>query len=117
MAFYRDLFTGELTERSESGAGRQIIARIEPEGAVSDRCGSPWSRPWRSTVMSVPIAQMQQFNEDARKHGTGARYEPDPRMPSYARCVCDTRRSRALEMKRRNYKDRQAGYGDYAGEC
>lgn len=115
--FKRDLFTGELVEDKSGEGGRQIIYREEiPEYMDQTRVGTanPYSKEWVTETLAVPIEQMEQFNADAKRHGTGAYYRPT-RDGQYAALVCPTRRSRAREIKRRGAFDRQAGYGDYAG--
>jgi hypothetical protein len=112
MGMRRNWLTGEWEEFESPEGGRQVIARILPEGAIEGSGASVWSRGWSSTAMSVPMEQMEKFNGDARRHGTGAYYVPDPTSPGYAKCVCDTRKARYNEMARRNYFDRNGGYGD-----
>jgi hypothetical protein len=110
--FVRDLFTGEVVEREfETEDGRAIIGRTTvPEGAVEGGHVSPWNRPWESKSLAVHPAQVAQFNELAQKNGTGAFYKPDGTLQ------CESRGARNREMRARNVKDGDAGFGDYAGQ-
>lgn len=90
--------------------------KVENAATYSEkRISDPYSRTWSSTAMSVPIEQIDSFNEAARRAGTSARYVPDKRNPGFAVCECDSKRSRSRELKSRGMFDKEAGYGDYAG--
>ena len=38
---------------------------------------SAYNTPWKSEALAVPLSQMADFNEAAKRAGTGARYVPD----------------------------------------
>ena len=116
MPFKRDLFTGELVEVEATPDGRVLLYREEiPEHLQQNRTScNPYAKEWETETLAVPIEQMQKFNEDAKRMGTGAYYKPG-KDGQYANLVCPTRKSRARELKRRGAYDRDAGYGDYAG--
>jgi len=111
-SFYRDIFTGELKERESSPTGGEFIGSTTiPEGSVQGRANSPWSRPWVSTSLAVPIEQTAAFNEAARRAGTGAYYKPNPKT-GYADLVCETRGARKRELRSRGKIDYDGMYGD-----
>lgn len=108
MGWRRNIFTGELEEFESPEGGREVIFRSEVKYDPG-RADSPWSRDLISHGMAVHPSQVAQFNEDAKRHGTGAFYRPD------GTAAFSTRRSRALEARRRGMFDKDAGYKDYAG--
>lgn len=111
MAMRRNWLTGEWEEYEPPQDGREIIFRGEiPEGAVTGRANSPWSTPLVSDACAIHPDQAGQFSEDAKRHGTGAWYN------SKGQAVFESRQARARELKRRGFFDKDAGYGDYAGQ-
>ncbi len=120
MGLRRNWLTGEW-EEFESINGVQVThARTDKDGNVEVVEGSGPREQGASgfngyelrLAMAVPIEQMAIFNENARRHGTGAQYIPDPLSPSYAKAVFGDRESRRKEMVLRNMFDRDGGYGD-----
>src|SRR5689334_4528514 len=110
MGFKRDLFTGELVETQESEHGRQIIYSEEiPPSMRQDKICNPYSKPWVSQSLAVHPSQVAEFNEAAKRNGTGAFYRKDGAL------VCESRGARAREMRARGKFDQQGGFGDYTG--
>ena len=119
MGFKRHILTGEIIETPESGQGRQIIFRGSlpyGEQTVLGRTHNPWDRG--KDVICRPLSikpedatpeRIAKENEEARRHGTGARYD------NRGVCHTPTRGSRSREMRRLNKQDNDAGYGDHAG--
>jgi hypothetical protein len=120
MGLYRDIFTGELKERPDCPAGREIIY-IEPIYYNPTRAGSPWDRGTDHVDRGMSLQPEQatperiaRENEECRHHNTGAYYTPD------GLCHMPTRGSRRREMARPHhgglhYQDNDAGYSDAAG--
>lgn len=118
--FVRDWFTDELVERPSEGGGRQIIAR-ETVHYRPRRIGNPWDTGKEIVNRNMSIqpeqateAKIEQLNENARKHGTGAWYDNE------GNCHTPTRGARSREMRARasvdfGFQDNDAGYGDWAG--
>lgn len=122
--FVRNIFSGQVEERIDDPAAefaqinqecfeKSVKAGRQYSGSTKRR-GGAYDLPWQSEAIGVPLAQMEAFNEASRRHGTGARYVPN-KKGTFAVCECDTKRSRAREMKLRGVYDKDAGYGDYAG--
>ena len=112
MGFKRDIFTGELVEFESSETGRELIYQeeIAPSMQQGRRAGSAWSKPLVSQAMSVHPEQYKEFNESAKRYGTGAFYDKN------GDCHLPTRSARNKEMKRRRMFDKSGGYGDYCGK-
>lgn len=120
MGLRRNWLTGEW-EEFESINGVQVShARTDADGNVEvvpgrgprEEHASGFNGYESRLAMAVPIEQMAVFNENARRHGTGAVYVPDPLSPSYAKATFGDRESRKKEMRLRNMFDREGGYGD-----
>ena len=109
---------GEAVELSEKHDPPQPPGpSVESVDESHSRQASPYSKTWSSKAMAIPSTQIDSFNEAARRAGTGARYIPDKDNPNFANCECDSKRSRAREMKSRGMFDKESyGLGgDYAG--
>ena len=63
-----------------------------------------YSRPLASQALGCHAEQVSEFNEKAAK---GIRYLPD------GTCQIESRAARNEELKRRGFKDFDAGYGDF----
>ena len=63
-----------------------------------------YDRPLASQALGCHAEQVSDFNQRAAK---GVRYLPD------GTCQLDSRASRNEELKRRGFKDLDAGYGDH----
>lgn len=119
MGWRRNWLSGEW-EEFESINGVEVSHYVTAENGEVLKVDGPAPRPDHSgsfryesrLAMAVPIEQMAKFNEDAKRHGTGAQYIPDPLSPTYAKAVFGDRDSRKKEMRRRNMFDREGGYGD-----
>lgn len=71
-----------------------------------------WSRPHRSKALRCHPNQVAEFNEAAHARGeTGVFYEPGT-----GDCLTSSRAARARETRARGQFDKDAGYGDYAGD-
>jgi len=116
--FIRDLFTGELREVVSDGGGRRIIfrgsvpkhydptpAHVNPWGRGKDHI----NRPLSIKDEEATPERIERENEDARRHGTGARYD------AAGNCHVPTRGSLARECRRTHRQDNDAGYSDYPG--
>ena len=117
MAFVRDLFSGELVERPESGQGRQLLfVGALPYGDATVGAKRR-KKAWHNRVnlaMSikpedVTAERVDAENELARKHGTGAFYD------DRGRCHTEGRDIESKEMRRRGFQNNDAGFSDYAG--
>lgn len=122
MGLRRNWLTGEWEEFESINGVAVSHAVTDAEGNVTIVDG-PAPRPDHAVAfngyeskkaMAVPIEQMAQFNADARRHGTRCEYIPNPEDPSYAKATFPDRESRKLEMQRRNFFDRDGGFGDAA---
>jgi hypothetical protein len=75
-----------------------------------------------SRSIGVQPSEVAEANEDMRRAGiTDGEYLTQDRMINGVRVpagtfVTESRKARAQEFKRRGYRDKDAGYGDYAGE-
>jgi hypothetical protein len=102
---FRHAFDPQGNEISDYIPKGKAITGHGPERHVS-----AYDRPLVAQSMGVHPSQVAQFNEDAKRHGTGAFYRPDGN-PEFS-----SRGARAREMRRRNMFDKQAGYSDWAGD-
>jgi hypothetical protein len=116
MGFKRDIFTGKLVETQPPEGGREIIARGSlpfGEQTVTSRIPNPdYDRECVALSIKPEEAtpeRIAEHNEQARRHNTGAFYDRD------GRCMTSTRGSQNREMRRRNYINNDAGFGDFAG--
>ena len=67
--------------------------------------------PLISQIMGCHPSQSKEFNEEYKKHGiTGAYHREDGAL------VITSNKARNQVMKSRNYLDRDAGYGQWAGK-
>ena len=75
-----------------------------------------------SRSIGIQPHEVAEANEDMRRAGiTDGEYLTQDRMINGVRVpagtfVADSRKAKAQEFKRRGYRDKDAGYGDYAGE-
>ena len=68
-------------------------------------------KPWKSQSAGCHPSQTKEWNEQLKRHGVKcAEYKPDGTLE------CTSRKARNQVLKSRNLRDRDAGYGDYAGE-
>lgn len=111
MAFYRDIYTGELKERPASSVGREILYVEEIPACLRRGRGSdnPWSRPWVSATLGVAnLAQIPEYNEAAKKYaGPGVSFDQQGNI------VCESRAARNRALKWMGKIDYSGGYGDY----
>lgn len=123
--FVRGWFSGELEEifdnpsedfaRSNAESHARSVAAGRAWKSESDKHGAAYNKPWKSEALGIPLNQMKDFNEASKRAGTGARYEPS-KDGKFAVCVCESRSSRAREMRLRGVYDKNAGLsGDYQG--
>lgn len=112
MAFFRDLFTGELKERPNSSVGRELLYVEEiPASMQQERTAKPYSRPWVCTALGVANpAQIGEYNEAAKKFaGSGVGFDQQGRL------VCDSRAARNRALKWMGKIDYSGGFGDHTG--
>lgn len=115
--FVRSWFTDDVNEIiTETAPGTKTYYEVpDPFGRKEiTGCQGAYNKPWVSEALAVPIEQMATFNELSKRHGTGARYVPS-KDGQYANLVCESRSSRAREMRLRGVFDKDGGYGDYVG--
>ena len=68
-------------------------------------------KPWKSESAGCHPSQSKEFNEQLREHGIKcAQYMPDGTLQ------CTSRKARNAVLKSRGMHDKDAGYGDWAGE-
>jgi len=118
--FRTNLFTGELEEVYDNPVEsfKEINEKMQEKVAhvPRGRNPNPWNkgkdhvcRPLSLKPEDATPERIEKENAAAKKHGTGAYYTPD------GECVISTRAVRAREMRRRQFQDNDAGYGDHAG--
>jgi hypothetical protein len=71
------------------------------------------SRPWRSQAIGIQPTpdEIEEFNKSCKQRGVNGYYDPHT-----GEFVAHSRKARSEEFKHRGFIDRDAGYGDYAGE-
>ena len=100
--FVRDVFTGELREvRDDPAAEFEELNRLSRENAGYDpgRNPNPWykdniCRPMSLLPEEATPERIAQENEEARRHGTGARYD------GKGECYLSSRGVRSRELRR-----------------
>lgn len=110
---YENIF-GPRDRRTESGVFAMIggkLTRVNDKHGQEKTCRGAISEknPLRSESMGVLPHMAKEFNEGARRSGTGARY-----CEKTGDCVVTSDGSRNREMERRGMFDKDAGYGQRA---
>lgn len=113
--FVRSWFGGGLEEvNDESPGGRQIIARDSTRVPRPVKHGGAYSQGWKMDALAVPVEQINEFNDAARRHGTGVTYVPT-KDGSYAVPSGESRRSRNALLRMSGKIDFDGGYSDHTG--
>lgn len=87
------------------------LARVPGNHGVERSSGSAISskNPLRSEALSVSAHQAEEFNDAAIRNETGATFDKD------GTCFLSSRGARNREMRAQHVFDKDAGYGDHAG--
>jgi hypothetical protein len=114
--FVRSWFSDKLEEvNDDSPGGRQIIAR-EPvrtgyDPRRSGKHGGAYSQGWNLEGLAVPIEQINEANEAAKRYAPGVTFVPT-KDGGYCQPAGESRRSRNACLEWHGKVDFDGGYGD-----
>lgn len=109
----RHWLTGEWVEVPLETSGGRVIVAVEggreTTRVLSRRDYNRELKPLSIKPEEATPERVRQYNEDSRRHNTGAVYDKE------GRCFTSSRQSQNREMRLRGKINNDAGFGDYAG--
>lgn len=104
--FRTNVFTGEK-EWADFEGGVEVIE----SGWTSEKeYSTAWTTEHLSVAAAVHSSQVNDFNEDYKRHGISAYHKKDGTL------ACADRNSLNRVLQIRNLRNNDAGYGDWAGK-